>query len=153
MTLIVEKSVSVPLPPERAFDLFTARIAEWWPLETHSVSGNSPDLDPAKDLSFDPRLGGKVVETLADGSPSHWATVTRWDPPRAFELRWHPGETPEAATRVEVAFRPEADGTRVELVHDGFEIRGAAAETTHAGYDKGWGGVLHRLAQGAKVPA
>ena len=153
MTLTVKKTVHVPIPPDAAFDLFTSRIDEWWPLETHSVSGNSDDLDPAKGLEFEARLDGKVTEMLADGTPSHWATVTRWDPPAMFELRWHPGSAPDAATRVEVRFIDENGGTRVDLVHDGFEIRGDAAAKMHKGYNEGWVGVLERLAGYAMAPA
>ena len=37
----VVKTVTVPLPPEAAFSLFTDRIAEWWPLHTHSVAADT----------------------------------------------------------------------------------------------------------------
>lgn len=33
----VVKSVSVPLPVDKAFHLFTEGYARWWPLITHSV--------------------------------------------------------------------------------------------------------------------
>ena len=35
----VRKSVTVPARPQRAFELFTAHIHEWWPLATHSIGG------------------------------------------------------------------------------------------------------------------
>lgn len=151
MALIVKKSVTVPLPPDRAFDLFTARMAEWWPLETHSVSGNSDALDPAITVTFGTEPGGRIVETLADGTAAEWATVTRWDPPSVFELSWYPGLAETEATRVEVRFTSVSEGTRVEVTHDGFEVRGEIAAKIHAGYDGGWVGVLDRLATGAKA--
>ena len=35
----VERSVEVPADAETAFTLFTDRIADWWPMATHSVHG------------------------------------------------------------------------------------------------------------------
>ena len=35
----VRQSVEVPLPPDDAFDLFTAGIGEWWPYKTHFSRG------------------------------------------------------------------------------------------------------------------
>ncbi|MEM9123988.1 MAG: SRPBCC domain-containing protein, partial [Pseudomonadota bacterium] len=122
MTLSVKKSLKVPLNPEKAFDLFTLRIGDWWPLETHSVSGNSAELDPAQSIRFEPGSAGRIVETLADGSDSVWAHVTRWERPSRFELAWYPSDGPDVTTRVDVRFSPEDDGTRIDLVHDGFEV-------------------------------
>lgn len=36
-TMPIRKTVTVPVTPQCAFELFTARIGEWWPLATHSV--------------------------------------------------------------------------------------------------------------------
>ena len=37
---VVEKSVTVSVPVERAFEVFTAEIGTWWPLHTHSIGGD-----------------------------------------------------------------------------------------------------------------
>ena len=37
------------------------------------------------------RVGGQIVETLADGRTSVWGTVTTWDPPHHVAFTWHPG--------------------------------------------------------------
>ncbi len=34
----VLRSVEVSIPPERAFDVFTRRMGEWWPMHTHSIA-------------------------------------------------------------------------------------------------------------------
>ncbi len=36
----IRKTVLVDFTPEEAFDLFTARIASWWPVRSHSYGGN-----------------------------------------------------------------------------------------------------------------
>jgi hypothetical protein len=72
----VRKSVTVGTSPQRAFELFTAHIQEWWPLRTHSVG-----IDDAVGITFGAGVGAAIVETLANGTTSAWGTVTAWEPP------------------------------------------------------------------------
>jgi uncharacterized protein YndB with AHSA1/START domain len=60
-------------------------------------------------------------------------------------LAWNPGgyEVGRAPTRVDVTFIEGTPGTTtVRLVHTGWEVWGADAEETRAGYDSGWLEVL-----------
>jgi uncharacterized protein YndB with AHSA1/START domain len=140
----VRKSVTVPAAPERAFELFTAHIQEWWPLATHSVG-----LQHAVGVTFGEGVGGAIIETLADGTTSIWGTVTDWEPPRRVAYTWHAG-TPEAeATRVEVTFTQyEPGSTVVQLVHSGWENRPDGASARES-YDSGWEPVIGRFAERA----
>lgn len=128
------KTVRVQAGPDRAFALFTTRMGEWWPLATHSVGATD-----AIDVTLEGRVGGEIVETLRDNSTSVWGTVTKWDPPAVVAFTWHPGRTASQATQVEVSFTADGTGTRVELVHTGWEARDAAARNS---YDSGWDFVL-----------
>lgn len=133
----VRKSVTVRLAPDRAFELFTARIAEWWPLATHSIG-----QERAQTVVFEGREGGRVYERTTDGVVHHWGTVLVWAPPERFVTTWHPDTPPDQAQRVEVRFLPEGTGTRVELTHTGWEALGERAADYRNGYDGGWVGVL-----------
>ena len=133
----VRKSVTVNRPRDDAFRLFTAEIATWWPLPTHSLGEES-----AETVVFEPREGGRVYERKADGSISYWAEVTTWEPPRGFVLAWRPNPDAPAATELEVTFTPEGDRTRVDLEHRGWERLGEAAELKRTEYETGWDGVL-----------
>lgn len=133
----VEKSIVVPWPVEAAFERFTARMGEWWPLSTHSVG-----LDRARACAIEPRVGGRLYETLEDGAEHVWGTVTEWDPPGRLGFTWHPGRDASTGQTVEIDFRPEAGGTRLDLVHSGWERLGEEAEATRAGYSPGWDFVL-----------
>ena len=65
-------------------------------------------------------------------------------------MSWHPGNEPALATQVDIRFSPDAEGgTLVDLVHTGWEARGADAETMMAGYDEGWRFVLGRFVAAA----
>ena len=144
--LPIRKTQTVPLTPERAFELFTARIGEWWPLATHSVGE-----DQAAGVAFGEGIGGHIVETLTDGTTSVWGTVTRWDPPHHVAYTWHAGTPVAEATIVEVTFTRDVHGhTVIELVHSGWDSRpdGAAAR---AGYETGWNPVMKHYARFAVV--
>lgn len=141
-TAEVRKTARVTLTPPAAFELFTEGIGEWWPLASHSVG-----RDDATSVACEPRVGGRIIETLGTGEIAVWGTIVAWEPARRVRFTWHPG-TPEAeATDVEVSFRPDpgTGGTVVELVHTGWDRRpdGGAAR---AGYDAGWVLVLGRYA-------
>jgi uncharacterized protein YndB with AHSA1/START domain len=133
----LRKTVVVPMQPARAFELFTARIDEWWPLMTHSVG-----LEDAVLVTFPGVVGGSIIETMRDGSTSVWGTVTGWDPPVGVRFSWHPGRPASWAGDIEVRFIPDgAGGTVVELTHSGWDRRSDGPEA-RLGYDSGWGIVL-----------
>jgi uncharacterized protein YndB with AHSA1/START domain len=130
----VRKSVTVPLTPREAFDLFTARIASWWPLgERFSISGTR-----AMTCAIEPRVGGAVYEVRDDGEKLPWGMVLTWEPPRRVVLSWHPGKSPDVAQEVEVTFAAERMGTRVELIHRNWQQLGDQATDVRASYDGGW---------------
>jgi len=146
--LVVRKAVSVFVGPERAFEIFTARIATWWPLRTHSVGE-----EDATDVTIEPREGGRFYETTRDGAEHEWGTVTAWEPPGRFACTWHPGYSPDEAQDLEVRFLPDGQGTRVELTHTGFERRGAKAARMTEAYNSGWVPVLDRFEVAARSGA
>ena len=136
MTDPIKKTVTVPLQPDAAFDLFTDKLGDWWPVETHSISGSSGKLP--KNVKVDKRKGGHITETTADGAPARWATITRWEPGHAFGLSWYVGRDETEATDIMVVFTPVDTGTRVDLVHGGFERLGNTASAQHQNYLTGW---------------
>lgn len=138
--LAVRKSVTVAASPEHAFELFTAGVAGWWPLRTHSTS-----KEKAETVVIDPHVGGRFYERTVDGVEHDWGTVTAWEPPSLFACTWHPGNDPAQAQDLEVRFLPESDGTRVELVHTGWERRADGAEAVKD-YEQGWEIVLGTFA-------
>ncbi len=131
----IRKTVTVALPAEQAFVIFTEEITSWWPLDTHSYGGEATTR-----AVFEGRAGGRLYEVQADGREADWATVTEWDPPHGFLLDWE--ITP---SEVEVRFTPENGSTRIDLEHRGLERAGADAGPKRERYDEGWDHVLGRL--------
>jgi uncharacterized protein YndB with AHSA1/START domain len=133
----LEKSIHVPCAPSRAFQAFTAEIGQWWPLATHSVA-----QDQARNVTIEPRAGGRVFETDAAGGQSDWGEVLEWAPPHRFAMSWHPGRAPASGQIVALTFVAEGGGTRVTLRHRGWESLGADAGKIRDSYDSGWDSVL-----------
>ena len=125
---VIRKTVLVDFPPEEAFDLFTTRINSWWPVQTHSYSG-----DTVRDVVFERSAGGRVYEVTDEGERD-WARVREWEPPRRFLLDWLIGGY---GTEVEVTFAQEGPGSRLVLEHRGF-----AEPERRESYDSGWNAVL-----------
>lgn len=142
----VERMVMVAWEPELAFQRFTEKIAEWWPLETHSMGQGKADT-----VVFETREGGRVYERSIDGAETTWGTVLAWDPPHRFVMSWHPGREPSTAQQLEIAFQPSEGGTRVTVTHTGWEKLGAEGATLQANYSEGWVFVLDRYRGSAET--
>ncbi len=136
----VIKTRTVPLAVEDAFDLFTWRMSEWWPVATHSVAG-----EDVAELRFEGRVGGRLLEVAADGTACSWGEVLAWNPPHRFVISWHPSPEPKAASVLEVRFRSVAGGTELYLEHRGWEEHGTEALRLRASYEPGWDQVLDRF--------
>ena len=128
----IRREILVDADPQTAFEVFTARIGRWWPLEEHSVYGASATV------AFE---DGRLVERSADGQAAVWGAVTRWEPPTAVAFSWHPGQPAERASRVEVTFAAADGRTLVTLEHAGWEVFADPA-AARAEYDQGWPAVL-----------
>ncbi len=136
--LVIRKEIHVNVPVERAFDVFTAGLQGWWPMETHSLGKGV--------ISVDWRVGGLAVET-AGAERFEWADVLEYDPPSGLRLRWrvNPEKPP---TELAVAFFADGDGTRVVLTHAGWESFADRADEELQGYTSGWDVVLgHYVSQ------
>jgi uncharacterized protein YndB with AHSA1/START domain len=146
----VNRSVSVGVPPARAFAIFTGEIGTWWPLgEGFAFAG-----DRWQDMVIEGREGGRVYERARDGEVFHIGSVTVYEPPERIVFTW--GEATEewaAPTEVEVRFTEEGDGTRVDLEHRAFERIGPDAEATAKQYESGWVAVIERFTRHAEREA
>jgi uncharacterized protein YndB with AHSA1/START domain len=136
VTEAIQKTVLVDFPPEQAFDLFTRRIAKWWPVESHSFGG-----EEVTDVVFEQEVGGRVYE-VTDTGEQDWGRVLELEPPHRFLLEWQIGQA--SGTEVEVTFTPEGPGSRVVLEHRGFRVA-----DIRGNYASGWDRVLATYVESA----
>lgn len=132
----IQKSVTVPLPPSQAFDLFTSKIDLWWPKRGFSVGGAKSKL------TFPKHKGGEIIETDEAGTAHIWGTIIAFDPGVYVAFTWHPGRAPHEATIVEMRFQQTQSGTKCDLTHGGFDILGPTADAVSTSYLHGWDTVL-----------
>lgn len=132
----VVKELTVATTPARAFEIFWSEIGAWWPLHTHSLSAATGQS--ARAIRFEPRLGGAITETTADGSEARWGEVTEWAPGRATAFTWQLSRPAAEATHVRITFAATEAGARVTLSHSGWEAMGEEAAKARGNYDSGW---------------
>ena len=133
------KTIDVPCGQEKAFAVFVNEMGSWWPLDKRSMSLMQSDGKPAKSLSIEAKLGGKIVEIGHDDTEYLWGTIRSYDPNDSVSMDFHMGLPPENASLVEVRFTALDNGrTRVELTQSNFEAFGDMAEMMRGGYGSGW---------------
>ena len=142
--IVIKKSVTVAVPVDEAFRVFTEEMETWWPLRTHAVDTENSDT-----VVMEGREGGRLFERGTSGEEHVWGIVQSWEPPQRVGYTWHPGRGEDTAQEVEVTFTPDGEGTRVDVRHWGWEKLGDRLEEMIASYNEGWDLVLGRYAEAA----
>lgn len=151
-TAAVRRSVTVQASPERAFEVFTAGMSSWWPMESHHIGETM-----AVEVVIEPHAGGRWFERDAAGGECDWGYVIDWAPPHRALLAWHLtpdfdfDPDPAKATEVEIRFTPQDGGTLVELEHRGFERHAEAGARMRETISSpgGWSELLEAYAKAA----
>jgi uncharacterized protein YndB with AHSA1/START domain len=141
----VRKTIRVKASAARAFEVFTAGLGRWWPID-HGIGKT-----PRKGVAMETRLGGHWYELAEDGTRTNVGRIIVWEPPQRFVMtwdinsQWKPDTT--IGSEVEVRFIAEGgDATRVELEHRKFEQLGAeGGAKMRKDVDGGWPGLLERF--------
>jgi uncharacterized protein YndB with AHSA1/START domain len=129
--MTIRKSIWVAHSPETSFKMFCEEIGEWWP-------GGFGGKDAR--LFLEREVTGRFYERRADGTEYEIGRVTAYQPPSLVAFTWR-APSWDAYTLVEIRFTAEADGTRVELEHSGWE-QDAKTRDARNNYDSGWGTIL-----------
>jgi uncharacterized protein YndB with AHSA1/START domain len=141
----INQSVVVSVSPDRAFELFTSRMTEWW------FTGEGIGPRPFKQLVLEPRQGGRWFEVAEDGVETDWGEVLEWDRPARLVLAWRIDRSwkfdPALETSLELTFQAVDPGsTRVRLEHRNLERLGKSGRKTVETMREGWGKLLGRFA-------
>jgi uncharacterized protein YndB with AHSA1/START domain len=135
----VRQSVVVRRPLAETFALFTDGLDSWWPLHTHSIAADTFEgRVGVESITFEKRVGGRVLERMSDGTEAPWGTILAWEPPTRFVMSWKPTMVDGPSTEVEITFTSLGGGeTRIDLEHRGWEL--LDPDPAHkAGYNEGW---------------
>jgi uncharacterized protein YndB with AHSA1/START domain len=142
----VNKSVTVDVTVEKAFEVFTDGIDKWW---------KRAELDR---VVIEPVAGGRWYEIGVDASEVDWGRVITWEPPTRLVLAWQLNASfefdPEFLTEIEVRFTYVGPArTRVDLEHRNLERYGDARDRIVSAFDApdGWQGHLDAFASAAET--
>jgi uncharacterized protein YndB with AHSA1/START domain len=137
----VRRSITVEVPIERAFSVFTDGIGTWWSPDHHILQGELAEM------VFEPHVGGHLYDRGVDGTECRWSRVLAYEPPSRvvfswdINLEWQIETDPRKTSEVEVRFT--ADGparTLVELEHRNIDRHGEGWERMRdaVGSPDGW---------------
>jgi uncharacterized protein YndB with AHSA1/START domain len=145
----IRLSFELACPPDHAFDVWTARIDEWWPAD-HTASGEADTT-----VFLERHRGGRIFERTSSGIEHDWGEVTIWEPPTRLGYLWHLNRDRSDATEVVIQFIDEGDATtRVEIEHRGWEVLGAGGKAWRDRNHGGWATLLpHFVAVAEDRPA
>jgi DNA-binding transcriptional ArsR family regulator/uncharacterized protein YndB with AHSA1/START domain len=147
----IRQSTLVRSDAAHTFAVFTGRLAEWWPLVPFSLGG-----ERVREVTLEPRVGGRVYETWDDGTTCDGGEILQWQPPSGLTMTWNATGTP---TCVELRFRASGSRlTEVQLEHRGWDAlterelgEDCALPGGYLGgsFAQGWTTILGRLADTA----
>jgi uncharacterized protein YndB with AHSA1/START domain len=113
-------TVSVALPPDAAFRVFTEEVNLWW--RRGRRFRNAPGA--AGLVCIEPGPGGRLFESFDTAGGEQVVQIGRtlaWEPPRRLLLQWRASNfAPHEHTEVEVLFKPVGAGTHVTVIHRGW---------------------------------
>ena len=116
----VTATTVVAVDPSTAFHFFTDEIDLWWRRDPrHRFATEAPSV-----IRIEPGVGGRLLEASdkAGGVAFEIGRVLVWEPPARLVLEWRRGDFhPGDRTEVEVHFESIAQGTRVTVVHRGWD--------------------------------
>jgi uncharacterized protein YndB with AHSA1/START domain len=147
----INGTVTVAVPVEQAFRIFTESFTTWWPADYH-IGG--ADLAEA---IIEPEVGGRWYERGVDGSECDWGRVLTWEPPSRLVVTWQINghwqydPDPAHASEIEVRFTPDGPTrTRVDLEHRHLD-RLVDGQAIHDGIvgGGGWSAILELFAKAA----
>ena len=148
----INGKITVSVPVEQAFHVFTSSFDSWWPREYHFGQAEMAEA------ILEPGEGGRWYERGTDGTERDWGRVLVWEPPQRLVITWQTNGLyqydPDPAHASEIEVRFTADGpeqTVVELEHryldrlaSGDSIRGMIQS------GGGWIAILELFAKAAR---
>lgn len=144
-------TVTIAVPIDRAFRVFTGSINSWWPHEYHIGQAE------VADVILEPRENGRWYERGVDDTECDWGRVRVWEPPHRLVFTWQINGSwqfdpdPDNASEIDVRFTANGpDETTVEVEHRYFErLDGGQAINDAIRGGGGWALLLDGFAKAA----
>ncbi len=147
----ISVEIAVPAPADRAFEVFTDGLGDWWPAD-YTWSGPAALVE----IGMEGGAGGFCYEIGPHGFRCDWGRVLLWDPPHRLVFTWQIGPQrqplpdPRQAGEVEVRWRDTDNGhCLASLEHRDFDRYGEEADDYRAAMlsTQGWPYILESYRQ------
>jgi hypothetical protein len=99
---------------ERAFDVYTGRIGEWW---DPRYTANAETFEG---VTIEPRVGGRVFAAHGEAGRDDWGEVLVWEPGRRVVYTSTLAQSAGHPSEIAVVFEPDGPGCVVEFEHGGW---------------------------------
>lgn len=136
---MIHKSVLLHCDRVRAFELFTERAGEWWPLDRRHTGDRESEI---RILAT-----GRFYERARDGREVELGRVKVWEPPSRLVLDFYPGTDADHPTEVTVGFAVEGEKTRITIDHGPTEASAELYKQRAVRFEDSWERVLSALAE------
>jgi uncharacterized protein YndB with AHSA1/START domain len=124
----IEQSYEIAAPIETVFDALVNKVSVWWrPPYVHRPE--------TKQLSLEPRLGGRLYEDWGDGDGLVLGFVTTLKRPEELRVAGSIGMRGPVSGEVHFVLTDQNGGTTVDLSH---QALGVIDEENEANYRGGW---------------
>ena len=106
----------------QAFTAYTDGIRKWWDPRY------SANPDTLREVTIEPRVGGRVFATHEDLGEHDWGDVTVWEPGHRLVHTFSLARDPNAPSEVAVEFEDgDGDGCSLRFAHGGWTESNADA--------------------------
>ncbi len=125
----VQVSLEVRVDPDTAFRVFTEDVNSWW-----KQGARYRFVAPYRGaMKFLPGVGGKLVHVHAESKEEFVVgEVSVWEPGSRLVFGWRlPNFEPSQLTEVEVTFESCSVGTRITVIHRGWDQLAADHPARH----------------------
>lgn len=132
----VNEKIDIVADQVTVFNVYVNRIDEWWPRQkTYRYTFAPADSGPDR-IRFEPRVGGRLYESFADGSEYTIGAIEVFDPPFEIVYTWQAPDWPAPST-IHVRFLASGETTTVVVEHTGLPD-----DETASGYAAGHAEIL-----------
>jgi uncharacterized protein YndB with AHSA1/START domain len=135
----IEGKITVNVPVEQAFAVFTESFTAWWPHQYHI--GQSE----VAEVILESHEGGRWYERGVDGTECDWGRVLAWEPPSRVLFTWQINGNwqfdpdPAHASEIEVRFHADSPAQTTVVVEHRYFERLIGGEGVHGAIRSGGG--------------
>lgn len=130
----IEQEITIHAPRGKVYEALTSDIDQWW---AYRLSG-----DQKSTLSFEPKVGGRFLETWGNGEGALWGVVSYVKAPEEIRMNGLLGMRGAVNSAYTYRLEEKGEDTVLKLSHHAY---GLIDPEWRAGHDQGWQELLGKF--------